>query len=77
MILMRMIKHSQSSQNIKVAMSSQYLKKEVKDEVDFLHLDKHQSLVKVYFNTLGIKVLYKVDIIIINAHNHVCPNSSK
>ena len=77
MILMRMIKHSQSSQNIKVAMSSQYLKKEVKDEVDFLHLDKHQSLVKFYFNTLGIKVLYKVDIIIINAHNHVCPNSSK
>ena len=47
-------------------MSLQYLKKEVKDEVDFLHADKHQSFLKVYFNTLGIKVSYKVDIIIIN-----------
>ena len=47
-------------------MSLQYLKKEVKDEVDFLHADKHQSFLKVYFNTLGIKISYKVDIIIIN-----------
>ena len=60
------VKHSQSSQNSKFAMSLQYLKKEVKDEVDFLHADKHQSFLKVYFNTLGIKVSYKVDIIIIN-----------
>ena len=42
MILMEMGKHSQSSQNSKFAMSLQYLKKEVKDEVDFLHADKHQ-----------------------------------
>ena len=35
-----MAKHSQSSQNSKFAMSLQYLKKEVKDEVDFLHADK-------------------------------------
>ena len=66
MILMGDVKHSQSSQNSKFAMSLQYLKKEVKDEVDFLHADKHQSFLKVYFNTLGIKVSYKVDIIIIN-----------
>ena len=33
-------------------MSSQYLKKEVEDEVDFLHAEKHQSFLKVYFNTL-------------------------
>ena len=33
----------------------QYLKKEVKDEVDFLHGDKHQSFLKAYFNTLGSK----------------------
>ena len=46
-------------------MSLQYLKKEVKDEVDFLHAEKHQSFVKVYFNTLSIRVSYKVDIIII------------
>ena len=39
MILMAMVSHSQSSQN-KFAMSLQYLKKEVKDEVDFFHADK-------------------------------------
>ena len=38
-----------------IAMSLQYLKKEVKDVVDFLHADKHLSFLKVYFNTLGIK----------------------
>ena len=57
---MRMVKSSKGSQNSKFAMSLQYLKKEVKDEIDFLHADKHQSFVKVYSNTLGIKVSYKV-----------------
>ena len=33
-------------------MSLQYLEKEVKDEVDFLHADKHQSFRQVDFNTL-------------------------
>ena len=41
MILLGMIKHSQSSQNIKFAMSLQYLKKEVRDEIYFLQEDKH------------------------------------
>ena len=41
-------------------MSLQYLKKEVSDEVDFLHADKHQSFLQVDFNTLGIKDFYKV-----------------
>ena len=77
MVLMGMVKHSQSSQNSKFAMSLQYLKKEVKDEVDFLHADKHQSFLKVYFNTLGIKVSYKVDIIIINGHDQAFSNYSK
>ena len=77
MILMGMVKHSQSSQNSKFAMSLQYLKKEVKDEVDFLHADKHQSFLKVYFNFLGIKVSYKVDIIIINGHDQAFSNYSK
>ena len=75
-ILMGMAKHSQSSQNSKFAMSLQYLKKEVKDEVDFLHADKHQSFLKVYFNTLGIKVSYKVNIII-NGHDQAFSNYSK
>ena len=69
MILMKMVKHSQSSQNSKFAVSLQYLKKEVKDEVNFLHADKHESLLNIYFNVLVIKVSYKVDIIIINGHD--------
>ena len=32
-----MVKHSQISQNCKFAMSIQYLRKEVRDEIDFLH----------------------------------------
>ena len=39
-------KLSQSSQNSKLAMFSQYPEKEVKDEVDFLHADKDQSFLK-------------------------------
>ena len=56
MILMGMVKHSQNSHKNKFVMSLQYLKKEVRDEVDFLHADKHQSFLQVDFNTLGIKV---------------------
>ena len=38
-----MVKHSQSSQTIKFAMSLQYLKKEVRNKVEFVHADKHQN----------------------------------
>ena len=41
MILMGIVKHFQSSENSKFTMSLQYLIKEVRDEVDFLHVDKH------------------------------------
>ena len=41
-------------------MSLQYLKKEVRDKVDLLHVDEHESFIQVDFNTLGIKVSYKV-----------------
>ena len=41
---MGMVKNSQSSQNSKFAMSLQYLKKEVKAEVDFLHAEFPKSL---------------------------------
>ena len=74
---MGMVKHSQSSQNSKFAISLQYLKKEVKDEVDFLHADKHQSFLKVYFNTLDIKVSYKVYIIIIDGHDQAFSSYSE
>ena len=35
-------------------------KKKVRNEVDFFHVDKHRSFLPVDFNTLGIKVFYKV-----------------
>ena len=57
---MEIVKHLRIYQNSKFAMSLQYLKKEVRDEVDFLHADKHQSFLQVDFNTLSIKVFYKV-----------------
>ena len=66
---MKMVKHSQSSQNSKFAVSLQYLRKEVKDEVNFLQADKHESLLNISFNSLVIKVSYKVDVIIINGHD--------
>ena len=57
---MGMVKYSQSSQNSKFAMSLQYLKKEVREEIDFLDTDKHQSVLQDDFNTLDIKVSYRV-----------------
>ena len=48
MIFMGMVKHLESSQNKKFAMSLQYLKKEV-DEIYFLHTDKHHSGLQVDF----------------------------
>ena len=51
-------------------MSLHYLKKEVKDDVDFLHAEK------VYFKSVDIKVSYKVDIII-NGHDQAFSNYSK
>ena len=39
---MEMVKHSQSYQNSKFAMSLQDLEKEVRAEVDFFHAGKHQ-----------------------------------
>ena len=60
MILIGIVKHSQSSPNSKFTMSLQYLKKEVGDEVGFWHVDKHQSFLQNDFNTLDIKDAYKV-----------------
>ena len=42
-----MASHVQIAQNKKFTISLQYLKKEVSDEVDFLHADKHESLLQV------------------------------
>ena len=54
------VSHSQSSQNSKFAISLQYPKKEVRNEVEFLDADKNESFPQVDFNTLDIKVFYKV-----------------
>ena len=50
-----MIKHSQSTQNNKFVISLQYLKKEIKKGLYFLHADEHQSFYK-----LGLMFLMEV-----------------
>ena len=40
-------RHAQTTQNNKFAISLQYLKKELSDEVDYLHGDKHESLLQI------------------------------
>ena len=62
---MGMVKHSQSSPNSKFAMSLQYHKKQVRDEVNLFHADKLQSFQQVGFNTLGIKVSYKLILLLL------------
>ena len=47
-----MIKHFQSTQSNKFAISLQYLKKEVRNGVHFLHADKHQSFYKLTLSFL-------------------------
>ena len=42
-----MARHVQITQNSNFAISLQYLKKEVSEEVDFLHADNYESLLQV------------------------------
>ena len=69
---MGMVKNSQSSQNSKFAMSLQYLKKEVKAEVDFLHAEFPKSL----FQHLEHQSFLQGSYYIINGHDHVFSNHS-
>ena len=64
---MGMVKHSRSSHNSKFAMSLQYLKKEVRDEVDFFHADKHQNFLQV--DLIGYQSFLQGDTIIIDGHD--------
>ena len=57
---MGIVKYSKSSQNSKFTLYLQYLNKEVRDKVDFLHADKRQIFLQVDFNILSIKFFYKV-----------------
>ena len=47
-------RHAQSTQNNKFAISLQYLKENVKDEVDFLSKDKRQRFLQTDAITLGV-----------------------
>ena len=40
-------RHAQVTQNKRFVISLQYFKKELSDEVDFLHADKHESLLQI------------------------------
>ena len=53
MILMGMIKYSQSSQNSKFTMSLQYLINIVRDEVGFLRADKTSKFSTSWFQHFG------------------------
>ena len=59
-----MARHAQITQNNKFAISLQYLKKEVSDEVDFLHADKHESFLQI-------------DTMIFNGNGQAFPKFSK
>ena len=76
MVLMGMVKDSQSSKIANLQCLYNISKNEVKDEVDFSHADKFQSFLKAYFNFLGVKVSHKVDIIK-NGQDEAFSNYSK
>ena len=50
-----MARHVQITQN-KLAISLQYCKKELIDEVDFLHADKHENLLQIDSMVLMVMV---------------------
>ena len=52
-----MAKHVHITQNNKFAISLQHLEKEVSDAVDFLHVDKHESLLQ--FDTMTLMEMVK------------------
>ena len=47
-------RHTQSTQNNKITISLQYLMENVKDEVDFLPANKHQSFLETDIINLGV-----------------------
>ena len=55
-----MARHAPITQSNKFSISLQYLKKEVSNQVNFLHAHKHQSFLLVDFSLSGIKVTCKV-----------------
>ena len=62
--LLVIVRHTQSTQNSTFVISLQYVKKEGWDEVDFLHANRHQTILQV-------------DTINLSGYNQVCPNYPK
>ena len=44
---MRVARHAHVTQSNKVAISLQYIEKEESDEIDFSHVDKHESSLQI------------------------------
>ena len=44
---MRVARHAHITQNKKIAVSLQYIKKEVNDEIDFLYVNNHESSLEI------------------------------
>ena len=61
---MCVFRHAQIIQNNKFAISLQYTRKEVRDEIDFLHADKHESFLQI-------------DTMIFNGNGQTFPKFSK
>ena len=47
-------RHAQNTQNNKFVISLQYLKENMKEEVDFLSADKHQRFLQIHTIILGV-----------------------
>ena len=58
------VRHAQSTKNNKSVISLQCMKKNVKDEVDFLPADKHQ-------------IIFQIDSIVLGVCVKTCPNYPK
>ena len=63
-LLLAIARYAQSTQNSKFVISLQYLKKEERDEVDFLHADRRQTFMQV-------------DPINLAGHGQACPSYPK
>ena len=75
--LMGMVKHTQSSQNSKFAMSLQYLQKEVRYEVDFFAKRWTSKFPTSWLQHFGHQSFLQEDTIIIDGHDQAFSKYSK
>ena len=77
MILMGMVEHFQSSQNSNFAMYLKYVKKEVRDEDDFLHADISIRMTTSWFQYFEHQRFLEGDTIINDEHDEAFWKYSK